>query len=205
VIQVEPNGSVAKLSWRLPSIDGKGAKVSQSYAIRGVLQPEAPPVRDDSASIADSANSAGAKQAPMSDKASSLASAELPQSQQLTAKLDTPSKGAAASPVQVARVINDAARPDAGPTAAEPTPIVSPVDETARPSVQAAPVVASDATQRAGCTGQIKLGMAEADVFRCKGTPDRRSNEQAVYSDGTHVYFDPDTHVVNNFMRIQDH
>lgn len=204
VIQVEPNGSVAKLSWRLPSIDGKGSKVSQNYAIRGVLQPEAPPVRDDSASNAYFANNAGAKPAPMSDKTSLLASANLPPSQQSTAKLDTPFKGAE-SPVQVATVTNDVARPDAGSTAAEPTPIVFPVDGTARPSVQAAPVVANNATQRAGCTGQIKLGMAEADVFRCKGTPDRQSNEQAVYSDGTHVYFDPNTHVVNNVMRIQDH
>jgi hypothetical protein len=41
VVQAEFSGSIAKLFWRRPSLDGKGAKEEETYVIRGVLQPVA--------------------------------------------------------------------------------------------------------------------------------------------------------------------
>ena len=41
LIHAEFSGSLVKLLWRLPSLDGKGLKASESYVIRGVLKPVA--------------------------------------------------------------------------------------------------------------------------------------------------------------------
>jgi hypothetical protein len=38
-IQAEFNGQIVKLSWNLPSLDGKGRKIGETYYLKGILNP----------------------------------------------------------------------------------------------------------------------------------------------------------------------
>jgi predicted lipoprotein with Yx(FWY)xxD motif len=78
-----------------------------------------------------------------------------------------------------------------------PVPNESDAALTEKPTKQ----VIADAQQKiVNCPKRIQIGMLEGDVYSCKGVPAQRSEDQAVYSDGTHVYFDPSTHKVSNVI-----